>query len=40
MVRQLQPDIIINDRARVPEDFSTPEQKIEAAPLAATAPVG
>ncbi|MEW6358419.1 MAG: alpha-L-fucosidase [Planctomycetota bacterium] len=32
MVRQLQPDIIINDRSRVPEDFSTPEQKIEAAP--------
>jgi len=32
MVRKLQPDIIINDRSRLPEDFSTPEQKVEAAP--------
>lgn len=30
MVRQLQPDIIINNRSRVPEDFDTPEQRIEA----------
>ncbi|NOZ22073.1 MAG: alpha-L-fucosidase [Planctomycetes bacterium] len=32
MVRELQPDIIINDRSQLPEDFATPEQKIEAAP--------
>jgi alpha-L-fucosidase len=30
MVRKLQPDIIINNRSRLPEDFSTPEQKIVA----------
>jgi len=30
MVRKLQPDIIINNRSRVPEDFDTPEQRIEA----------
>jgi alpha-L-fucosidase len=27
-VRQLQPDIIINDRSQLPEDFGTPEQNI------------
>lgn len=31
MVRELQPDIAINDRSGVPEDFSTPEQHITAA---------
>ncbi len=31
MVRQLQPDIIINNRSKLPEDFQTPEQRIEAA---------
>jgi len=30
MVRQLQPAILINDRAALPEDFSTPEQSVEA----------
>jgi alpha-L-fucosidase len=30
MVRKLQPDIVINNRSRVPEDFDTPEQRIEA----------
>lgn len=30
MVRQLQPDILINNRAKIPEDFTTPEQKITA----------
>jgi alpha-L-fucosidase len=30
MVRRLQPDIIINNRSRVPEDFDTPEQHIQA----------
>jgi alpha-L-fucosidase len=30
MVRQLQPDILINNRAKIPEDFTTPEQKIQA----------
>lgn len=30
MVRQLQPDIIINNRSKIPEDFDTPEQRIEA----------
>jgi alpha-L-fucosidase len=30
MVRQLQPDIIINNRSGIPEDFQTPEQHIEA----------
>jgi alpha-L-fucosidase len=28
MVRRLQPDIIINNRSRLPEDFGTPEQHI------------
>ncbi len=28
MVRQLQPDILINNRAEIPEDFTTPEQHI------------
>jgi alpha-L-fucosidase len=31
MVFQLQPDIIINNRNKLPGDFSTPEQRIEAA---------
>lgn len=31
MVFQLQPDIIVNNRNRLPGDFSTPEQRIEAA---------
>ncbi|MCC6442800.1 MAG: alpha-L-fucosidase [Armatimonadetes bacterium] len=31
MVRQLQPDIIINDRSQLPEDFGTPEQHITPA---------
>ncbi len=31
MVRELQPEIIINNRSGLPEDFSTPEQHIEAA---------
>jgi alpha-L-fucosidase len=30
MVRKLQPDVIINNRSKVPEDFDTPEQRIEA----------
>ena len=30
MVRKLQPDIIINNRSKIPEDFDTPEQRIEA----------
>ncbi len=30
MVRQLQPDILINNRADIPEDFTTPEQRIQA----------
>jgi alpha-L-fucosidase len=30
MVRELQPDIIINNRSKIPEDFDTPEQRIEA----------
>lgn len=30
MVRGLQPDIIINNRSKTPEDFDTPEQRIEA----------
>jgi alpha-L-fucosidase len=30
MVRELQPEIIINNRAKVPEDFDTPEQRIQA----------
>lgn len=32
MVRRLQPDIIINNRARLPEDFGTPEQHVTAEP--------
>ena len=31
MVRTLQPDIIINDRSQLPEDFGTPEETISAA---------
>ena len=31
MVRELQPDIIINDRSQMPEDFGTPEQHITPA---------
>jgi len=30
MVRELQPDILINNRAKIPEDFTTPEQHITA----------
>jgi alpha-L-fucosidase len=30
MVRSLQPDIIINNRSKIPEDFDTPEQRIVA----------
>ncbi len=30
IVRQLQPDIIINNRSKIPEDFDTPEQRIVA----------
>lgn len=30
MVRVLQPDILINNRAGIPEDFTTPEQHIQA----------
>jgi alpha-L-fucosidase len=30
MVRQLQPNILINNRAKIPEDFTTPEQRITA----------
>ena len=33
MIRRLQPDILINDRAQVPEDFGTPEQRIPATGL-------
>jgi alpha-L-fucosidase len=29
MVRELQPDILINDRSHLPEDFDTPEQHIK-----------
>jgi len=32
MVREIQPDIIINDRSRLPEDFRTPEQQVQSAP--------
>lgn len=32
MVRGYQPDIIINDRSRLPEDFSTPEQCLTPPP--------
>ena len=31
MVRRIQPDIIINNRSQLPEDFSTPEQHISSA---------
>src|SRR5580700_791236 len=31
MVRKLQPGIILNNRTGLPEDFATPEQRIEAA---------
>jgi alpha-L-fucosidase len=30
MVRELQPEIIINDRSRIPEDYDTPEQHVRA----------
>jgi len=30
MVRELQPDILINNRTGIPEDFTTPEQTIRA----------
>src|SRR6202051_1211313 len=30
LVRQLQPDILINNRIGIPEDFTTPEQRIQA----------
>lgn len=30
MVRQLQPDIIINNRSKLPEDFGTPEERVTA----------
>lgn len=30
MVRKLQPDIIINNRSQLPEDFGTPEEHIQA----------
>lgn len=30
MARQLQPDIIVNNRAQLPEDFGTPEEHIRA----------
>ncbi len=30
-MRELQPDIIINDRSRLPEDFGTPEEHVTAA---------
>jgi alpha-L-fucosidase len=30
MVRKLQPNVIINNRSKIPEDFDTPEQRIEA----------
>ena len=32
MVRQHQPNILINDRSGIPQDFTTPEQKIEPVP--------
>ena len=31
MARKLNPDILINDRSKLPEDFGTPEQRVEAA---------
>lgn len=33
LIRSLQPDVIINNRNRLPEDFSTPEQNIPARAL-------
>jgi alpha-L-fucosidase len=30
MVRKLQPDILINNRSGIPEDFQTPEQRIQS----------
>jgi len=32
MARSLQPDILINDRSHLPEDFDTPEQEISIPP--------
>jgi alpha-L-fucosidase len=32
LVFRLQPDIVVNNRNRLPGDFSTPEQRVEAAP--------
>ena len=32
MARRLQPDLLINDRSKLPEDFSTPEQEVTAEP--------
>jgi len=32
MVRELQPDILINNRSRLPGDFSTPEQRVNPEP--------
>jgi alpha-L-fucosidase len=32
MVRSLQPHILINNRSGLPEDFDTPEQRIESSP--------
>jgi alpha-L-fucosidase len=32
MVRELQPHILINDRSYIPEDFTTPEENIQASP--------
>ena len=33
MVRKLQPDIIVNNRSKAPEDFGTPEQRVTAEPV-------
>lgn len=33
LIRSLQPNIIINDRLNLPEDYGTPEQTIPSAPL-------
>ncbi|MFO7900693.1 MAG: alpha-L-fucosidase [Planctomycetota bacterium] len=30
MIRELQPDILINNRAKLPEDFGTPEETVQA----------
>jgi alpha-L-fucosidase len=32
MVRRLQPEILLNNRTGIPEDFTTPEQRIQASP--------